>query len=104
MPPRRTERNRLSTYEVKAVSHQNDSVPGGDTTPDEAQQNQGIVELLELCFWMNREAESINRCQLGFNLQQYVFHREGPASVSLSLLPEPCKCSYASCAQVVAKM
>lgn len=34
-------RNRLSTYEVKAVSHQNDSVPGGDASPDEAQQDQG---------------------------------------------------------------
>lgn len=39
-----TERNRLSTYEVKAVSHQNDALPGGHTTPDEAQQKQGIVE------------------------------------------------------------
>lgn len=42
-----TERNRLSTYEVKAIRHQNDSLPGGDPTPDEAQQNQGIVELAE---------------------------------------------------------
>lgn len=39
-----TERNRLSTYEAKAVSNQNDSLPDGDTTPDEAQQKQGIVE------------------------------------------------------------
>lgn len=47
MSLRETERNRLSTYEVKAVRHQNDSLPGGDPTPDEAQQNQGIVELAE---------------------------------------------------------
>lgn len=46
-----SERNRLSTYEVKAVSYQNDSLPGGDTTPDEAQQKQGIAERVEAKFW-----------------------------------------------------
>lgn len=36
------EGNRLSTYERKAFAYQNDSLPDSDTTPDEAQQNQGI--------------------------------------------------------------
>lgn len=44
MSPGQTERNRLSTYELKAVSCQNDSLPDSDTTPDEAQQKQGIVD------------------------------------------------------------
>lgn len=48
-----TERNRLSTYKGKAVSHQNDSLPGSDSTPDEAQQKQGTVELAEARFWTN---------------------------------------------------
>lgn len=42
MSRRGAERNRLSTYEVKAATYQNDSLPDSDTTPDEAQQNQGI--------------------------------------------------------------
>lgn len=40
-----TKGNRLSACEVKAVRHQNDSLPDDDTAPDEAQQSQGIVEL-----------------------------------------------------------
>lgn len=47
------EGNRLPTYEVKAVSQHNDSLPGGDTTPDEAQQKQGIVEQAEARFSTN---------------------------------------------------
>lgn len=41
MCQRGAERDRLSTYEVKAASCENDSLPDSDTTPDEAQQNQG---------------------------------------------------------------
>lgn len=41
---RGAERNRLSTYERKAVSYQNDSLPDSDITPDEAQQ-KGIDKL-----------------------------------------------------------
>lgn len=47
-----TERNRLSACEVKAVRHQNDSLPDDDTAPDEAQQSQGIVELAGTFFWV----------------------------------------------------
>lgn len=45
MCQRGAERNRLSTYEVKAASCENDSLPDSDTTPEaehEAQQKQGI--------------------------------------------------------------
>lgn len=53
MSLRQRERKRLSIYELKAVSHHNDSVPDCDTTPDEAQQKQGIVELAVARFWRN---------------------------------------------------
>lgn len=53
MSPGQTERNRLSTYELKTVSCQNDSLPGSDPTPDEAQQKQGIVDGAEARFWTN---------------------------------------------------
>lgn len=86
MSPGQTERIRLSTYEVKAVSHQNDSLPGGDTTPDEAQQKQGIVEREEARFWDTWfTLESINRPEVGLDVQQFVFHWESPAPASQSL-------------------
>lgn len=75
-------RNRLSTYEVKAVSHQNDSVPGGDASPDEAQQDQGIVERVGRVSGQSVQRASINRPQLGFNLLQFAFHWESPATVT----------------------
>lgn len=71
---------------MKAVSHQNDSLPDGDTSPDEAQQKQGIAEGTEARVLDQRfTLESINRPELGFDVQQFVFHRESPAPASQSV-------------------
>lgn len=77
-------RNRLSAYEVKLVSHRNDSVPGGDASPDEAQQDEGILELVSRVLGQSVQWGSINRPRLGFNLLQFVFHWESPVTVSWS--------------------
>lgn len=70
---------------MKAVTYQNDSLPDSDTTPDEAQQNQGIesadqVLAKNIYLWFCKQS-----ClELGVNVQQFVFHRESPVlSVNL---------------------
>lgn len=80
MSQRGAERSRLSTYEVKAVTYQNDSLPDSDTPPDEAQQNQGIDKSPDQVFakniylWFYKQT-----CwELGVIVQQFVFHRESP--------------------------
>lgn len=68
----------------RQFSHQNDSLPDGDTTPDEAQQNQGIVELSEPGFGQMIYFR-VSRLKFGFSVQQFVFHRESPGPVCWSL-------------------
>lgn len=62
MSRRGAERNRLSTYEGKAVSCQNDSLPDSDTTPDEAQENKGINEFCRPWLYIFTESRVVSWC------------------------------------------
>lgn len=86
MSRRGAERNRLWTYEVKVVTYQNDSLPDSDTTPDEAQQNQGIDKSADQVLAKNIDLQFCKQTcwELGVSVQQFVFHRESPVlSVNL---------------------
>lgn len=61
MSQRGAERNRLSTYEVKAGTYQNDSLPDSDTTSDEAQQKQGIDKSTDQVLAKTFTCDSVNR-------------------------------------------